>query len=87
MKKNTYEVGRVTRHPLSFAVAEFMSVIRTWIYCKPRKIQTREWWGVYEAGTEHPIAKFGNMPGAKERAYAFLHLIETTDLEKKDETL
>jgi len=71
-----YEVGRVTRHPLRFAFLEFLSVVRTWFYCRKHGIQTREWWGVYERGTERPIGKFGNMPGAKERAIAFKKLME-----------
>lgn len=71
-----YEVGRVTRHPLIFACLEFVSVIRTWLYCRKRGIQTREWWGVYEKGTERPIAKFGNMPDADRRAYDYWRMID-----------
>ena len=67
-----YELGRVTAHPLRHACQKFMGVIRTWRYCRKHGVQTREWWGVYEKGTNNVVADFGNMPNAKERAAEFV---------------
>jgi hypothetical protein len=66
-----YELGLVTTHPLIYAWYEFSCVIRTWLYCRKHGIPCNQWWGVYEKGTEHPIAKFGPMPEAKARAWAY----------------
>lgn len=63
-----YELGVCTTHPIIYAYRLVVGVMKTWIYCRKRGIQTKQWFGVYEKGTENVIAHFGNMPDAEERA-------------------
>ena len=72
-----YDLGRVSRPAWQMIYYEAMSVVNTWIHCRKKGIATNEWWGVYEKGTERPIAKFGNMPEAKQRATDYILFLES----------
>jgi len=74
-----YELGRVTAHPLKHAFTEAICVIRTWIFCKRQGLECREWWGVYEKGTERPLAKFGCMPASRAMAADYLTALQNKE--------
>ena len=68
LKDMEYELGVCTAHPVVYAWRLVIGVMKTWMYCRKHKIQTKLWFGVYQKGTENVIAHFGNMPDAEERA-------------------
>lgn len=69
------ELGKVTAHPIIFGFRQFIGVMKTWRHCRKHNIQCREWYGIYEKGTENVVAQFGNMPNAENRAKACIKAI------------
>lgn len=67
-----FEVGKVTAHPIVFMWIQVKTIFKTWRYCKRRGLQCREWWGVYEKGTEIIIAQTGCLPCSELRAKKIL---------------
>jgi hypothetical protein len=74
-----YEVGVIRCHPLVMMWKSCVTILRTWRYARRHGMPCRNWYGVYEKGSEVVLVSCGPLPGAHMRASRIVDILSAPD--------